>query len=181
MFYYLKGTLVHTGDGIAVLDVGGAAYKLTVSSTTMGMLPPVSAAATVKLFTHMSVREDAVELFGFYTTGELDTFKLLTSISGVGPKAAMSVLSLYSPSALADAIASQNVKLISRAPGIGTKTAQRIVLELSGKLVVTESGAAVSSKNQAPALPAAEAEDEPPPPANTVQTGAEDGFAVVLM
>ncbi len=145
MFYYLTGKLVHVGDGVAVLDVGGVGYKLTVSSTTLGSLPSTSGEPTVRLYTHFSVREDAVELYGFYTLDELDTFRLLTAISGVGPKAAMSILSQLSPSTLADAVAAQNVKLISRAPGVGTKTAQRIVLELSGKIVTQAAKASQAS------------------------------------
>lgn len=148
MFYYLTGKLVFVGEGIAVLDVGGVGYKLTVSMTTIGSLPSTSGEPTVRLYTHFSIREDAVDLFGFYTIDELDTFKLLISISGVGPKAAMSILSLLSPSDLADAVASQNVKLISRAPGVGTKTAQRIVLEMSGKIV-----AAAAKTSQASSVP----------------------------
>ncbi len=139
MFYYLKGELTHVAESTAVIECGGVGYKLTVSATTLGSLPSiVSDCPDVKLFTYMAVREDSVELYGFYTTEELDLFKMLISISGVGPKAAMSILSLMSPSALADAITSQNVKMISRAPGVGVKTAQRIVLELSGKLVTSE-------------------------------------------
>ncbi len=135
MFYYLSGTLALTGDGFAVIDCGGVGYRLTVSATTLASLPADAAPAPkVKLYTYLSVREDAVELFGFYSYEELETYKLLISISGVGPKAAMSVLSLMPPSALAAAVREQNVKLISRAQGIGTKTAQRIVLEMSGKL-----------------------------------------------
>ncbi|MCD7943673.1 MAG: Holliday junction branch migration protein RuvA [Clostridia bacterium] len=139
MFYYISGRLAVVGDGFAVIDCGGVGYRLTVSSTTLAELPSIGASAgnnlpAAKLYTYLSVKEDAVELFGFYTMRELETYKLLISISGVGPKAAMSILSLMSPDALSDAVASQNVKLISKAPGVGTKTAQRIVLELSGKL-----------------------------------------------
>lgn len=135
MFYYLKGALEHVAEGTAVIDCGGVGYKLTVSATTLSSLPDAGHSPEVKLYTYFAVREDAAELFGFYTMEELDTFKLLIGISGVGPKAAMSILSQLSPSALADAVTAQNVKMISRAPGVGTKTAQRIVLELSGKLV----------------------------------------------
>lgn len=138
MFYYISGELTHIAENFAVVDCGGVGYKLTVSATTLASLPSISSdCPEVKLYTYLSVREDAMELYGFYTTAELDLFKLLIGISGVGPKAAMSVLSLMSPSALADAITSQNVKMISRAPGVGTKTAQRIVLELSGKLAIS--------------------------------------------
>ena len=149
MFYYIKGTLAHIAEGTAVIDCGGVGYKLTVSGTTLSALPDPGREPEVKLFTYFAVREDSAELFGFYTMEELDTFKLLISISGVGPKAAMAILSQLSPSSLADAVTSQNVKMISRAPGVGTKTAQRIVLELSGKLV-TSQPAASRAAAQAP-------------------------------
>ncbi len=147
MFYYISGELVHVAENTAVIDAGGIGYKLTVSATTLGELPQISNnCPVVKLFTYMAVKEDAVELYGFHNTEELDLFKLLISISGVGPKAAMSILSILSPSALADAVATQNVKMISRAPGVGLKTAQRIVLELSGKLTVPEAAGAAVGK-----------------------------------
>ena len=152
MFYYIKGTLEYVADGVAVIDCGGVGYKLTVSGTTLSSLPDPGRSPTVKLYTYFSVREDAVDLFGFYTLEELDTFKLLISISGVGPKAAMAVLSQMSPSALSDAVVSQNVKLISRAQGVGTKTAQRIVLELSGKIVTSAPSAARAATPKSSAL-----------------------------
>ena len=153
MFYYLRGTLAYSGDGFAVVDCGGVGYKLNVSMTTLASLSG-SKDREVLLYTYFAVREDSAELYGFYTTEELDTFKLLIDISGVGPKAAMSVLSLYSPSALAAAVAKQDVKLISRAPGVGAKTAQRIILELSGKLAVGEPGVAAhaQTKKRSPAM-----------------------------
>ncbi len=164
MFYYLKGELTHVAENIAVIECGGVGYKLTVSATTLASLPSITSdCPDAKLYTYMAVRDDAVELFGFYSLEELDLFKMLISISGVGPKAAMSILSLISPSALADAITSQNVKLISRAPGVGVKTAQRIVLELSGKLVTMNSaadakgGSAASVATRAPSF--SEAQD----------------------
>ncbi len=143
MFYYLKGELTYVAEATAVVECGGVGYKLTVSATTLSSLPSITSdCPEVKLYTYMAVRENDVELYGFYSTEELDIFKLLISISGVGPKAAMSVLSILPPDALADAITSQNVKMISRAPGVGVKTAQRIVLELSGKLITPEAAAA---------------------------------------
>lgn len=162
MFYYISGELTHVAENVAVIDCGGVGYKLTVSATTLASLPSITSdCPVVKLFTYLAVREDAMELYGFYSTEELDLFKLLIGISGVGPKAAMSVLSLMSPSALADAIMSQNVKMISRAPGVGTKTAQRIVLELSGKLAIAEDkaplGGATAAARRAPSF--AEAQD----------------------
>lgn len=163
MFYYLKGELTYVTENTAVIECGGVGYKLTVSATTLASLPSIASdCPDVKLYTYMAVKEDAVDLYGFYSLDELDIFKLLISISGVGPKAAMSVLSLMSPSALADAITSQNVKMISRAPGVGTKTAQRIVLELSGKLVTSAGadakvGSAASVATRAPSF--SEAQD----------------------
>ncbi len=162
MFYYISGELTHVAENVAVIDCGGVGYKLTVSATTLASLPSIAAdCPVVKLFTYLAVREDAMELYGFFSTDELDLFKLLISISGVGPKAAMSVLSLMSPAALADAITSQNVKMISRAPGVGTKTAQRIVLELSGKLAIADNkapaGGAAAATKRAPSF--AEAQD----------------------
>lgn len=150
MFYYLNGKVAYAGEGMAVIDCGGVGYKLTVSTTTLASL---AGSDEAKLYTYFAVREDSAELYGFYTTEELDTFKLLIDISGVGPKAAMSILSLYSPSALASAVAEQNVKLISRAPGVGAKTAQRIILELSGKLTVNDAPAArTPTKKRSPAI-----------------------------
>ena len=157
MFYYLKGTLEYVAEGIAVIDCGGVGYKLTVSGTTVSALPDAGRSPEVKLYTYFAVREDSAELFGFYTMEELDTFKLLIGISGVGPKAAMSILSILSPASLADAVTSQNVKMISRAPGVGTKTAQRIVLELSGKLVTASAQKKVAAAPKSSAL--SEAQD----------------------
>lgn len=138
MFYYLKGALVHLENGLAVLDVGGVGYKLTVSGTTYDAMPAnrsVSAPPTVCLYTHMAVREDDVELFGFATQEELASFKLLISVSGIGPKAAMSILTLLSPEKFALAVCTEDKKTIARANGIGPKTAARVILELKDKLM----------------------------------------------
>lgn len=132
MFYYLCGDLVLTAVNTAVIDVGGVGYSLTVSGTTLGKIAGKS--GKTKLFTYLKVSEDAVELFGFATEEELSMFKLLLAVSGVGPKAAISVLSLYSPDKLAAIIANEDVKAIAKAQNIGGKTAARIVLELKDKL-----------------------------------------------
>lgn len=137
MFYYIKGQLVDADMSYAVVDVGGVAYKLTISQNTRDSLPhfrSVSEPPTVLLYTHFSVREDGVELFGFKDLEELDTFKLLTSVSGIGPKVAMSVLSSLSPEKLALAVANEDKKAIASANGIGAKTAARLILELKDKL-----------------------------------------------
>ena len=134
MFYYLQGKLAYTDLTTAVIDVGGVGYKLTVSGTTYSALPRTSAEPTVKLYTYMAVREDEVELFGFYTEEELSAFKLLITVSGVGPKAAMAILTLLTPEKFALAVCSEDTKTLAKANGIGAKTAARIVLELKDKM-----------------------------------------------
>ena len=118
MFYYLKGALTHLETGIAVIDVGGVGYKLTISQTTYDSMPSnrsVSTPPTVLLYTYMAVREDGIELFGFASETELSSFKLLISVSGVGPKAAMSILSLLSPEKFALAVCTEDKKTIAKA------------------------------------------------------------------
>lgn len=132
MFYYVKGELVMTDPQSAVVDCGGVGYKLTVSMNTLSHLTQTG--KTVCLYTHFSVREDSVELFGFYDTEELSAFRLLISVSGVGPKAAMAILSLLSPEKFAVAVSSGDTKTLAKAQGIGAKTAARIVLELKDKV-----------------------------------------------
>ncbi|MBQ4150965.1 MAG: Holliday junction branch migration protein RuvA [Clostridia bacterium] len=153
MFYYISGILAHREAGLAVIDCGGVGYKLTVSQNTLAELDRVSSRTDkVKLFTHMAVREDDVELFGFYTEEELSTFKLLLTVSGVGPKAAMGVLSAFTPDGLARAVTTEDTKAISRANGIGAKGAARIVLELKDKLSYVDSGdTVISTKAASPA------------------------------
>ena len=133
MFYYLKGELAHRENGLCVIDCGGVGYKLTVSMNTSDMLL-TKLGKEVKLFTHLAVREDGVELFGFGTLEERDCFNSLIAVSGIGPKAATSILSTLTPEKLAVAIDSEDIKAISKAQGIGSKTAARVVLELKGKL-----------------------------------------------
>ena len=144
MIYTLNGILTEadvTGSFI-VIECGGVGYKLTVTANTLTTLPApvftpsgdVAEGARVKVYTYMSVKEDAVELFGFASKEELEAFKLLISVSGVGPKAATSILSLLTPKKLAFVIASDDTKTISRAPGVGAKTAARVVLELKEKM-----------------------------------------------
>ena len=136
MFYYISGKLAHLDPSFAVIDANGVGYKLTISGTTHASMPPhlsVSEAPTVKLFTYMSVREDGVEMLGFSSEEELASFKLLITVSGVGPKAAISILSQLTPQKLAIAICTDDKKAIAKANGIGPKTAARIILELKDK------------------------------------------------
>lgn len=148
MFYYISGKLALLEPNLAVLDVGGIGYKLTVSGTTYDAMPPnrsVKEPPTVKLYTHLAVREDDIELFGFATETELATFKLLITVSGVGPKAAMSILSFLTPEKFALAVCTDDKKTISKANGIGPKTAARIILELKDKLMKENPDAGVAS------------------------------------
>lgn len=137
MFYYIEGVLAYLDINFAVIDAHGVGYKLTITQNTYSALPHSSAsgdAPRTRLYTYMAVREDDVELFGFATHEELDTFKLLITVSGVGPKAAISILSVFSPEGLTAAVCNEDTKSISKANGIGAKTAARIVLELKDKL-----------------------------------------------
>lgn len=119
----------------AVIDCCGVGYKVAVTGNTLTKLnnPAASAKEKVRLYTYMAVREDAVELYGFYTTEELDTFRMLIGVSGIGPKAAIAILSIMTPAALSAAIQAEDAKALSRAQGVGGKTAARIVLELKDK------------------------------------------------
>ena len=145
MFYYIKGKLVLNEESRAVIDVGGVAYSMTVSANTQTSISSKSfnGDTIITLYTHLSVREDGIELFGFKDTDELNMFKLLITVSGIGPKAAMSLLSFMTPDGIATSIFNDDKKSISKAPGIGPKTAARIILELKDKL----SAAKVSSSD----------------------------------
>ena len=137
MYYYISGKLAHLESSVAVLDAGGVGYKLTISGTTYDALASLRAAkeSNATLFTHLSVREDGIELFGFATESELSSFKLLITVSGIGPKAAMSILSLLTPEKFALAVCTDDKKTIAKANGIGPKTAARVILELKDKLM----------------------------------------------
>lgn len=131
MIYSVKGTLIHIESGFAVVECGGIGYKVNTTITTQKQL---KLNTTVTLFTYMNVREDAVELFGFYSKSELSTFKMLISISGVGPKVALAILSELSSEQIAMSVSAGDYKTLTRASGVGPKLAQRIVLELKDKI-----------------------------------------------
>lgn len=136
MYYYIKGDLVTSTMNMAVIDAGGVGYKLTISENTYRALPRRGEKApVVTLYTYLSVREDGIELFGFESERELSSFKMLLSVSGVGPKAAMSILSLLTPEKFALAVCTEDKKAISQASGVGPKTAARIILELRDKML----------------------------------------------
>ena len=131
MFYYLNGVVAEMEANLAVIDCGGVGYACATTNYTLSQLKKGERA---KLYTYMNVREDAVELFGFASQSELHSFKLLLGVSGVGPKAALSILSANTPANLAMAVVMGDEKALTAAPGIGKKIAQRIILELKDKL-----------------------------------------------
>ncbi len=137
MFYYVNGTVAHIAPYLAVIDCGGVGYACHTTNVTLGAL---SVGKPGKLYTYLNVREDAMELYGFATEEELKCFELLISVSGVGPKAALSILSSALPERLAMSIITGDEKALTAAPGIGKKIAQRIILELKDKLAKGQLG-----------------------------------------
>lgn len=131
MFYYLNGPITIMEPGLAVVDCGGVGYACRTTSYTQSQLAINQPA---RLYTHMSIREDAVELFGFATRDELRCFELLLGVSGVGPKAALSLLSAVNPNRLTLAVMTGDEKALTVAQGVGKKMAQRVLLELKDKL-----------------------------------------------
>ncbi len=132
MYYYIKGEKVLLGDGFAVIEAGGIGYKILTSSKSLSLLSGKSGIVT--MYVQLIVREDAHELVGFLANEELSMFKHLTSVSGVGAKAALAILSALSPNELAVSVMTDDAKAITQANGVGPKLAQRIILELKGKL-----------------------------------------------
>lgn len=132
MIAYVKGIVEDISENNAVVDVGGLGYNIRISAATAAKLPGVG--EQVKLYTYTSVREDAVQLFGFLSRSDLDIFKKCITVSGIGPKGAQAILSTLDSDALRFAIISGDAKAISKAPGIGIKTAERLILELKGKV-----------------------------------------------
>ena len=131
MFYYLKGTVTVMEQNLAVIDVGGVGYACYVSLNTMSYL---ETGKETKLFTYCNIKEDAFDIYGFHSMNEKRSFELLLSVSGVGPKAALSILSSTTPEGLALAIIKGDEKTITVAQGIGKRIAQRVILELKDKI-----------------------------------------------
>ncbi len=157
MFYYLHGNLEYRDAGVCVIDCMGVGYKLTVSLITSTSLSS-KLGQKVKLYTYLAVREDGIELFGFESNEERECFNQLITVSGVGPKAAINILSIMTPEKFTLAICTEDVKAISKASGIGAKTAARIILELKDKVSkdmmsvntnIDNTGLAANAANQA--------------------------------
>lgn len=158
MITYIKGELIAIEEEKVIVDVNGVGFGIFMPGQAMGMLPAIG--EEVKLHTYMNVREDAMQLFGFLTRDDLKVFKLLIGVSGIGPKGGLSILSKLSPDDLRFAVMANDSKAISAAPGIGKKTAEKLIIELKDKLdiedvlnKVSESPehASVSASNEAQA------------------------------
>ncbi len=145
MIYSLNGKLTYTDPTTAVVECAGVGYGCRVTYNTLRQLPDLN--KDVFLFTYMNVREDAVDLFGFITKEELEAFKLLITVNGVGPKAAISILSELTPEAFCSAVSMGDAKTLTRAQGVGPKVAQRIVLELKDKVGVSVSDNGIDSSD----------------------------------
>ena len=136
MFYYLNGTVAEIAAGLAVIDCGGVGYACATTNYTLSQLKKGERA---RLYTYLHVREDIFELYGFASQQELNSFKMLIGVSGVGPKAALAILSATTPQNLALSIVTEDEKALTAAQGIGKKIAQRIILELKDKLAKEQS------------------------------------------
>src|SRR4030042_1089711 len=132
MIAAIEGTLELRGTNWAIIKVGGVSLQVYLPASSLNQMG--AAGERVQLYTHLNLREDSITLYGFISQQELDLFKMLTSVNGVGPKIALAMLSNLNPEQLALAIASGNVDILTQVPGVGKKTANRLVLELKGKL-----------------------------------------------
>lgn len=132
MYAYFKGKIAAKEADLVIVEVNGIGYNIRISAGTASALPSVG--EETKLYTYTSVREDAITLYGFLTKDDLDMFKLLIGVNGIGPKGGQSILSVMSPDDLRFAIVSGDAKMIAKAPGIGAKTAQRIILDMRDKV-----------------------------------------------
>ena len=145
MYYYVSGTVAHVEPYLAVIDCGGVGYACRTTSYTISQIRKGDKA---KLFTYLGVKEDAMDLYGFFSQEELKLFQQLISVSGVGPKAALAILSASTPANLAMSIITSDEKALTRAPGVGKRIAQRVILELKDKLAkgqtVSASGESVA-------------------------------------
>lgn len=137
MYYYVNGTVAEIGPNLAVIDCGGVGYACATTNYTLAQLKRGEQA---KLYTYLHVREEIFDLYGFSTQAELNSFKMLLGVSGVGPKAALAILSSGTPDQLALSIVTGDEKSLTGVPGIGKKIAQRIILELKDKLAKEQTG-----------------------------------------
>lgn len=147
MYAYFKGILTEKYIESIVVEVENIGYNIKVSQGTVAMLPPVG--EMIKVYTYTSVREDAIQLYGFLSKDDLDIFKLLINVNGIGPKGGQSILSVMSADELRFAIVSGDAKMIAKAPGIGAKTAQRVILDMKDKVSLEDAFTAEKETMQA--------------------------------
>lgn len=136
MISYIRGELVAIEEDKAIIDVQGVGYGIFMPGHALNQLPHIG--SEVKLHTYLNVREDAMQLFGFLTSDDLHVYKLVIGVSGIGPKGGLAILSTLSPNDLRFAVASSDAKAISAAPGIGKKTAEKLIIELKDKLSIED-------------------------------------------
>lgn len=136
MYAYLNGILIDIEEDNCIIDVNDIGYNVQISGQTMTRLPGIG--ERVKLFTYTNVKEDALQLYGFLSKADLEMFKKCITVSGIGPKGALGLLSAMNADDLRFAIISQDVKAISKAPGIGKRTAERLILELKDKMAIDD-------------------------------------------
>ena len=136
MISYIKGELTEVFEDTVVVETNGIGYNIRVPGSVLDRLPSVG--RSVRIYTYLYVKEDAMNLFGFLNRDDLSVFKLLLNVSGIGPKGALAILSTIGPDDLRFAVLSEDVKTISSAPGIGAKTAKRLIIELKDKLKLAE-------------------------------------------
>lgn len=136
MITYIRGSLVSVEEDKVIVDVNGIGYGIFMPGQAMGLLPPIG--NEVRIYTYLNVREDAMQLFGFLTRDDLKVFKYVIGVSGIGPKGGLSILSQLTPDDLRFAVLSNDVKAISAAPGIGKKTAEKLIIELKDKLNIED-------------------------------------------
>ena len=148
MYAYIKGTLEETGEDYIVVEAGGIGYQIFTTGQTFQYLS--SMGEEVKVYTYLHVREDAMILFGFLTKDDLFVFRLLLGVSGIGPKGALAILSVMTTDDLRFAVLGDDAKAIAKAPGVGAKTAQRLILELKDKLSLEDAFEQKMEKNDNP-------------------------------
>lgn len=136
MISYIRGELCDIEEQKAIVDVNGVGYGIYMPQQALSLLPPMG--QQVKIHTYLNIREDAMQLFGFLTKGDLNVFRLLIGVNGIGPKAGLNILSCLSPDELRFAVLSGDAKAISATPGIGKKTAEKLILELKDKLNIED-------------------------------------------
>lgn len=136
MIGYIKGELVEVEENYVIVEQGGMGYNISITNSSIMELPPKG--SSVKLYTYLNVREDAISLFGFLDKDELVMFKQLITVSGIGPKSALGMLSAISPDEIRFAVLAEDIKTLTKAPGVGKKTAAKLVLELKDKFDLEE-------------------------------------------